>query len=334
MTFCFAFGTDGAIFCRRPQPPAGSTQLSPWVSIAPDGAITILTVTEMGQGSGTSIPLMIAEEMDADWSKVKLAWAPSDTDTYGWPDRNGGRNMSISGSRAVMMYWNDLRTAGAQVRKVLIANAAEKWGVDAKTLKTEPSVVLNPANGQRLSYGEIAAFGKVPDTLPRVEKSELKPARQFRLIGKSVPRRDLPLKVNGSAQYAIDIHLPGMAYATALHSPAAGNAPESWNDDADQSDAGRHRDGQIARRHCRGRRHVPAGDGGAARAQGELEQRQDRQLQFRPGAGRLFEAAGKPRAPVKTCSAKGDVKAAFAGAAKTYAPNSAATTATTRRWSR
>ncbi len=82
--------------------------------------------------------------------------------------------MAIVGSRAVQLYYNDLRTAGAQVRKVLLANAAEKWGVDAATLKTEPGVVVNPANGARLSYGEIAAFGKIPATLPAVDAKELK----------------------------------------------------------------------------------------------------------------------------------------------------------------
>ena len=80
---------------------------------------------------------------------------------------NNQRMMAIVGSRATMLYYTDLRTAGAQVRKVLLQNAAEKWGVDAATLRTEPSVVINPANGQRLTYGEIAAFGKVPSPLPR-----------------------------------------------------------------------------------------------------------------------------------------------------------------------
>ena len=153
--------------------------------------------------------------------------------------------MTVTGSRAVMMYWNDLRTAGAQVRKVLIANAAEKWGVDAATLKTEPSVVVDPASGRRLSYGEIAAFGKVPDTLPAVDKSELKKTSQFRLIGKSVPRRDLPFKVNGTAQYAIDVHLPGMVYASALHSPVHGNKLEELQRSRDQGDAGRDRGHQA-----------------------------------------------------------------------------------------
>src|SRR3954468_11707938 len=167
MTFCFALGTDGTHILRAAAQAANApAKLSPWVRIAPDGTITILTVTEMGQGSGTSIPLMIAEEMDADWSKVVLDWAPSNPETYGWPDAKGDRSMTITGSRAVMMYWNDLRTAGAQVRKVLIANAAAKWGVDAATLRTEPSAVVDPASGRRLSYGEIAAFGNVPATLP------------------------------------------------------------------------------------------------------------------------------------------------------------------------
>ena len=82
--------------------------------------------------------------------------------------------MAIVGSRAVMLYFTQLRTAGAQVRKVLLLNAAEKWGVDAATLTTEPGFVVNPANGQRLSYGEIAAFGKIPNTLPAVDPKELK----------------------------------------------------------------------------------------------------------------------------------------------------------------
>ena len=128
---------------------------------------------------------------------------------------------------------------------MLIANAAQKWGVDAASLRTEPSVVINPANGQRLTYGEIAAFGTIPATLPAVDPKELKDRKDFRLIGKSVPRRDTPLKVNGTAQYAIDVKLPGMVYASTLHSPVhnaqagiwdpgkqdqSAAAPASWND--------------------------------------------------------------------------------------------------------
>lgn len=230
MTFCAAFGPEGLRIVSPASATAGPAQISPWVRIAPDGRITIFTITEMGQGSGTSIPLIVAEEMDADWDKVSLEWAPSKPETYGWPDRGGNRVMTITGSRAVMMYWNDLRMIGAQIRKVLIAKAAERWGVDAATLKTEPSVVVDPASGRRLSYGEIAASGTIPAALPAVDKSELKARKDFRLVGRPVPRRDLPAKVAGAAQYALDVKLPGMLYATALHSPVNGNAPQSWND--------------------------------------------------------------------------------------------------------
>ena len=135
--------------------------------------------------------------------------------------------MWIVGSRAVQLYFTQLRMAGAQVRKVLIANAAQKWGVDGASLRTEPSAVINPANGQRLSYGEIAAFGTIPATLPAVDANELKARKDFRLIGKSVPRRDTPPKVNGTAQYAIDVKLPGMVYASTLHSPVTTRRPAS-----------------------------------------------------------------------------------------------------------
>src|SRR6266545_5023035 len=209
MSFCFALGAEGVRLIPQAQAATDPRVLSPWVRIAPDGTITILSSgAEMGQGSMTSLPLIVAEEMDADWAKVAIEWAPADAKVYGYKNPFGPENlMWIVGSRAVQLYFTQLRTAGAQVRKVLIANAAQKWGVDAATLKTEPSTVVNPANGQRLSYGEIAAFGTIPATLPAVDPKELKARKDFRLIGKSVPRRDTPSKVNGTAQYAIDVKL-------------------------------------------------------------------------------------------------------------------------------
>ncbi|HYY39072.1 MAG TPA: molybdopterin cofactor-binding domain-containing protein [Xanthobacteraceae bacterium] len=248
MAFCIAVGNDGVRLMSQARANAlANAAINPWVRIAADGTITILSAgAEMGQGSMTSLPLIVAEEMDADWSKVAIEWTPADAKVYGYKDPFGTENlMWIVGSRAVQLYFTQLRIAGAQVRKVLIANAAQKWGVDAATLKTEPSVVVNPANGARLSYGEIAAFGTIPPTLPAVDPKELRERKDFRLIGKSVPRRDTPSKVNGTAQYAIDVKLPGMVYASTLHSPVhnahpgiwdAGKqdpsaiAPESWND--------------------------------------------------------------------------------------------------------
>jgi len=231
MSFCMALGVDGFSLVGEAQANTmANAQVTPWVRIAPDGIVTIYSAgAEMGQGSMTSLALIVAEELDADWSKVKIEFAPADADIYGYTFQNQ-RMMAIVGSRAVQLYYSNLRTAGAQVRKVLLANAAEKWGVDAGTLKTEPGAVVNPANGARLSYGEIAAFGKIPATLPAVDAKELKARKDFRLIGKTIPRRDTPAKVNGSAIYAIDVRLPGMVYATSLHSPVHTGQPESWND--------------------------------------------------------------------------------------------------------
>jgi isoquinoline 1-oxidoreductase beta subunit len=136
LAFYVALTADGL----RLGPAAAATEtaqkITPWVRIAPNGTVTILTAgAEMGQGSMTSLPLIVAEEMDADWSKVTLDWAPADAKNYGYISGNA-RMMAIVGSRAVMLYYDQLRTAGAQVRKVLIQNAAEKWGVAAATLRT------------------------------------------------------------------------------------------------------------------------------------------------------------------------------------------------------
>ena len=318
MTFTFAFAGGGARMLPSAAAASEPAAVSPWVRIAADGRITIFTITEMGQGTGTSIPAIIADEMDADWSKVALEWAPSQPETYGWPDRSGQRVMTVTGSRAVMMYWNDLRIAGAQVRKVLIANAAEQWGVDAATLKTEPSVVLEPASGRRLSYGEIAAFGKVPAILPSIDKSELKSRKDFGLIGRSQPRRDIPLKVNGTAQYSIDVKLPGMLYATALHSPVHGNSPESWNEAEIKAMPGI----VTAMK-------LPGGVGVAAETfQQAMNARRALKVTWSKGKGDGFDSMqvlesypavlADPKAAVKVIDSKGDTAGAFASAAKIY----------------
>src|SRR5437773_12471481 len=180
MAFCIAVGNDGVRLMSQAQANAlANTAITPWVRIAPDGTITMLSAgAEMGQGSMTSLPLIVAEEMDADWSKVKIEFAPADANLYGYTFQNA-KAMAIVGSRAVMLYFNDLRTAGAQVRKVLLANAAEKWGVDAKSLRTEPGFVVDGA-GRKPGYGEIASFAKVPAQLPAVDTAELKSKDQSR----------------------------------------------------------------------------------------------------------------------------------------------------------
>jgi isoquinoline 1-oxidoreductase beta subunit len=289
------------------------------VKIAPNGTITILSAgAEMGQGSMTTLPMIVAEEMDADWSKVAIEWAPADPKIYGYDFRNG-KMMAIVGSRATMLYYNQLRTAGAQVRKVLLQNAAEKWGVSAASLRTEPGAVINPANGQKLTYGEIAAFGKIPSPLPTIDPQELKAKKDWRLIGKGVPRRDTPAKVNGSAVYGMDVRLPGMVYATTLHSPVHNSAPESWND-ADIKKM----PGVIATVK------LPNGVAVVAdRFERALAARNALKATWQKGkaAGYDSETAlhkdyvrihHDPNAPTQSVHAAGDAKAAFAAAAKIH----------------
>ena len=179
--------------------------------------------TEMGQGSMTSLPLIIAEELDADWSKVRIVPAPPIDAIYGNPGFGG--MMYTAGSNAVTSYYKNLRMFGAQVRRVLLDNAAKKLGVPAAELTTEPSVVVHAKSGRRLTYGEIAAFAEVPAKAPEIKPEELKKPAEFRLIGKDVMRVELPTKVNGSAQYGIDVQLPGMLYGAVLRAPVEGAGP-------------------------------------------------------------------------------------------------------------
>jgi isoquinoline 1-oxidoreductase beta subunit len=319
MSFCLALGASGFRLLGDAEASTGAQQITNWVRIAPDGTVTILTAgAEMGQGSMTSLPAIVADEMDADWSKVVLQWAPADSRNYGY---TMGKNqmMAIVGSRAVMLYYTQLRMAGAQVRKVLLMNAAEKWGVEAASLKTEPGFVVHLPSGRRMSYGEIAGTGKVPNPLPAVDAKELKAKSEFRLIGKSVPRRDIPGKVNGTAQYAIDVKLQGMVYATTLHSPVHNAAPDGWNDAEIKA-----MKGVIAT--------VRLANGIAVVAdhyENAVAARNAIKATWKAGKAAGFDSVqalerdyvkvhDDPNAPKQTIDSKGDVQAAFASAAKAY----------------
>ena len=159
LSFALALGgrTDAAVIGTE---RAGKA-MSPWVSVAPDSTITIMSAaTEMGQGSMTSLPLIIAEELDADWSKVKIVPAPVNEQIYGNPGFGG--MMYTAGSNAVRGYYQNLRLFGAQARRVLLDSAAKKLGVPVDELTTEPSVVVHAKSGRKLTYGEIAAFAEIP----------------------------------------------------------------------------------------------------------------------------------------------------------------------------
>jgi isoquinoline 1-oxidoreductase beta subunit len=204
--------------------------LSPnvWITIATDGTITIVSpAAEMGQGTFTTLPAIIADELDADWTRVKPVFPPE------WNERKFGNPgydnyaFQTSASFATRGYFKAMRVAGAQARRVLIDAVAAKWGVPSQDLSTEPSVVVHKASSRRISYGEIATFAKAPAELPKIEDKDLKTPAAFRYIGKDLPRVELPLKVTGAAKYGIDVQVPGMVYAAVLQSPYPGGGPQT-----------------------------------------------------------------------------------------------------------
>ncbi len=233
LTFAFSFG--GGLLGRVSDTLASdaSARFNAWVSIATDGTVTIMMpASEMGQGVLTSLPLILAEELDADWSKVKTEYAPPIPKIYGnyHPLFNGA--MLTAASVSTPGYWMPLRLAGAQARRVLLDNVARQWSVPLAELTTEPGVVVHARSGRRISYGDVVKFATVPDEPSKIAETELKKPSQFRLIGRQdIQRVDVPSKVNGSARYGIDVRLPGMVYASVLESPMEGAKPDKVNVD-------------------------------------------------------------------------------------------------------
>jgi len=236
LTFAF-IGSGPPAFAAAPAAVAEGKTLTPWVSISIDGTVSIMApATEMGQGSGTSLPLIVAEELDADWAKVQIVSAPVVEKIYGNPGFGG--MMYTAGSNAVRSYYMPLRTFGAQVRRVLLDNVAKHWGVPVAELTTEPGVVVHANSNRRIGYGDIAAFADAPQVAPDIKPADLKPASRFRLIGKDVLRAELPNKVNGTATYSIDVQVPGMIYGAVLRSPVEGGTPQSFDETAVRKIAG------------------------------------------------------------------------------------------------
>ncbi len=199
-----------------------------WIEIGTDNTITLIApASEMGQGAFTSLPMLIAEELDADWSRIKVVQAPAGKD-YGNPLFGGAQ---VTGaSRGARGYFMPLRLVGAQARRVLLLNVAEQWQVPVDELTTKPNLVVDEKTGRSISYGDVAKFAKLPAEMPKVAEADLKPQAQWRLIGKDLPRLDIPEKVNGGAQYGIDMYLPDMLYAAVMRAPVQGEAPDTVDD--------------------------------------------------------------------------------------------------------
>ncbi len=227
LSFAFAFGAP-SVFGEGIASAQTAGRLNGYVTIATDGAITITSpALEMGQGVSTALPLIIAEELDADWAKVKVQQAPVAA-AYNHPIL---QQQMVVGSLTTRGYWVPCRIAAAQARRVLLDAVAERWKVPVAELTTEPSAVVHAASKRRIGYGEIAAFARVPEKLPEIKPEELKPAKAFRLIGKDVPRPDVVDKSSGKPIYAMDVQVPGMIYATLARAPVRGSGPTSFNRD-------------------------------------------------------------------------------------------------------
>ena len=215
---------------RRARAQGGPLKTNVWVTIDPDGTVTIVSPSaEMGQGSLTGMPVIVAEELDADWAKVKIVAAPMNR-AFGNPGFGG---LQVTGaSRSTPGFYMPLRLAGAQARRVLLNAVADEWKVPVAELTTEPHVVVHAKSGRRIGYGEITKFAKTPAELPSVTAADLKKTDQFRLIGKSLPRVELPDKVTGRAKFGIDSEVPDMVYAAVLRGPSQGDTPEQVDDAA------------------------------------------------------------------------------------------------------
>ena len=194
-----------------------------WVHISDDNTITLISArAEMGQGVYTSMPMLVAEELNVDIQNVKVAFAP--------PGKAYGNALIFGlqltgGSTSVREGWEKLRLAGAQVREMLITAAAQKWSVPAAQVKAENGMLLGP-NGRKATYGEMA---EAASKLTAPEKVALKDPSQFRIVGKKTTRLDTPAKVNGTARFGIDVKLPGMAFATLEMCPVIGGTVKSFD---------------------------------------------------------------------------------------------------------
>jgi isoquinoline 1-oxidoreductase subunit beta len=197
--------------------------LNAWVHVGADDWVTIyIDKSEMGQGILTGLTMIAAEELDCDWKKVRTEFAPADKSYINpWFGVQG-----TGASSATRTSWDPLRKAGAAARMMLVEAAAQKWGVDKAECRAENSVVTHAPSGRRASYGSLA---QAAAKLPIPTDAPLKDPKQYRIVGKSTKRLDTPLKVNGSAQYGIDVRQPGMLYAVVARCPVFGGKVASFD---------------------------------------------------------------------------------------------------------
>lgn len=192
-----------------------------YIHVRPDGKISLIVAkSEMGQGIKTGLAMILAEEAEVDFNSVSVEQAETRPDLYA--------HMGTGGSGSTMESFTPLRRAGASVRELMVTAAASKWSVPKKECEAKKGVVTHEKSSRHASYGELVeAASKLP--LPDPEKVELKDESDFELIGHATPRVDIPSKVNGSAQFGIDVRVPEMLFAVVARCPTFGGKPAHFD---------------------------------------------------------------------------------------------------------
>ncbi len=204
---------------RSSTPAENAFTPNAYLKITPDGKITIVVPrSEMGQGVRTSLPMILAEELEADWKQITIEQAGAST-LYG--------DQTTGGSASVRTTWDPMRKAGAAAREMLISAAALEWGVPRSGCKAENGAVVHAASNRRLTYGQLASKASaqpIPSDVP------LKQAKDYQIVGKPVSRLDTPSKVDGTAEFGVDFRVPGMKYAALARCPVLGGRVASFDD--------------------------------------------------------------------------------------------------------
>jgi isoquinoline 1-oxidoreductase subunit beta len=206
---------------RRIPTAAGSAGVGPfapnaWLRMGADESVLVMVDrSEMGQGVATSLPMLLAEELEADWSKIRIEFAPADK-AYTNPMFG---LQGTGGSTSVRAAWTPLRKAGASARELLVSAAAQTWGVDRSECRAEQGAVIHAPSKRRLTYGRLVEKAA---SLPVPSDAPLKDPKDWKIIGKRVRRLDTPPKVDGSAQFGIDVKVPGMLVAVVARCPVFG----------------------------------------------------------------------------------------------------------------
>ena len=222
----FYLPKGGRAYAAEEAPKPGKKKIYPpnaFIRIDPDDSITIIVnKSEMGQGVYTSLPMMIAEELEADWSRISVESAPVAA-VY---NHTSFPMQMTGGSSSVPSSWEQMRRVGATARVLLVRAAAQQWGVPENECHAENSMVSHAASGRDASYGTLA---DIASELPMPDNVALKSPKDFKIIGKATRRLDTPAKINGTAQFGLDVYLPDVLTVLIARSPVFGGKVKSFD---------------------------------------------------------------------------------------------------------